>query len=122
MSQVLYHGTHNGMMGTGRAHEGMCFADSKANATRYGATVYMCEFAGLAIEECAGYDREENYAPADSRKFRAAAAARGVDILRYEDEDEAGQQHTCYRLVSDRAVDAANDQLAAWDAVMIIKS
>lgn len=105
----FFHGSHTGRF---VAHEGLCLTTDEQVAIHYaGPTgkVFAVEISidGLTIEDCDGYDRDENEAPADRKSFRASAAARGVDILRYEDEDDRGQQHTCYRLVSDRAVAAA---------------
>jgi hypothetical protein len=110
----LYHGTHNNLMGTGAAHEGMCFTESEESAQQYAGsngTVYTIDIAGLNVVECEGYDRDENYAPADSDSFRAAHAANGADILRYSDEDENGREHECFRLVSEKAVAAVMEQI-----------
>ena len=107
----LYHGTHNGLMGTGTAHEGMCWTESMESAEAYAGSygdVHVMDLDGLNVVECAGYDREKNEAPADSAKFRAEMASNGADVLRYADEDENGREHDCFRLVSDRAVEMAN--------------
>ena len=98
---ILYHGSHNDLMNTGAIHEGLCLTDNIEIAEQYAknGTVYSVEVSDNAVvEKCAGYDREENYAPADSETFRASQAARGVDVLRYTDEDDAGAEHECYRL------------------------
>lgn len=115
---ILYHGTHNGLMGTGKAHEGMCLVDCESHAARYAGrfgTVYAVDLDGMVVEECPGYDHDTNDAPADEQSFRERAADRGVDILEYEDEDEQGQPHTCYRIVSPRAIEAANATFTECD-------
>ena len=105
MNTDLFHGAHTAFS----AHEGQCWTDCDEAANRYaqhsGPVAYMAlDLSELTVEECEGYDYDENSAPADSAEFRAAAAARGVDVLVYDDCDEQGQEHTCYRLVSERAV------------------
>jgi len=102
----LYHGTHNNLMGTGTAHEGMCWTEEENSAEAYaaGGSVYELDMSGLNIVEVAGYDRDENEAPADADAVRAELAASGADVLVYADEDEFGREHQCYRLVSAKAV------------------
>lgn len=101
---ILFHGAHTSY----QAHEGQCYTADEQIAEHYAgwngfvATVELPD--DLVIEDCPGYDRDENEAPADSEAYRQAAAARGVDVLRYEDEDEMGREHACYRLVSERAL------------------
>ena len=61
---MLYHGSHNNLFETGKAHEGMCFTESLDVAENYGDHIYVIEeIEGLTIEDCEGYDREENEAP-----------------------------------------------------------
>ena len=103
---TLYHGSHTRLT---IGHEGQCFTDDADCAETYagGRGVFMSveiDLDSLTVEECDGYDRDTNEAPADSAEFRAAAAARGVDILVYDDESESGRQHTCWRIVSARAM------------------
>lgn len=104
---TLYHGAHTAY----EIHEGQCYTVSLDAAERFAgssgviATVEI-DLDALVVEECAGYDHDENYAPADDASFRRAAAERGVDVLTYDDEDEMGQTFTCYRLVSDLALAA----------------
>lgn len=102
----FYHGSHTGNF---VAHEGICLTTDREVAEHYASStgkVFSVEIdlSVLTVEDCDGYDRDENEAPADRDSFRAAAAARGVDVLRYDDEDDRGQGHVCYRLVSDLAV------------------
>jgi hypothetical protein len=99
-----YHGSHNNLMGTGRAHAGMCFTESLSSAESYGDTIYTIDLSDLDIMDCDGYDRNENYAPADSDDYRAKFAGK-CDVLRYDDEDHHGRSHTCYRIISQRAID-----------------
>lgn len=100
---IVYHGSHNDLMGTNTPHEGMCFTDSLTSAEAYGDTIYELDLSNLEIIECEGYDRNENYAPADSEDFRAKYQGQ-CDVLEYEDEDENGRAHTCYRIISERAI------------------
>lgn len=107
---TLYHGRHSTRFGSS-AHEGICLTDSDAVAQHYaGSTGIMYEIEidmeSMVVEDCEGYDRDSNETPADSAEYRSAAAVRGIDVLRYEDEDEFGRSHGCYRLVSERAVAA----------------
>jgi hypothetical protein len=106
MTETLYHGSHRG---TFVAHEGLCLTDDQdvaetyaANGSTFAVTIGL---DALTVEECAGYDHDENDAPADGFAFRAAAAARGVDVLVYDDEDEQGRAHACYRVISARALE-----------------
>jgi hypothetical protein len=98
----VYHGSHNNLLGTGSAHEGMCFTESIDSAESYGSEIYTLDLDGLTIVECDGYDREENYAPADSSAYRSKF---DCDVIKYDDEDEHGRQHTCYRILSARAIE-----------------
>lgn len=103
----LYHGSHTG---TPALHDGICLTADRDCARHYAgngtlAAVTLPEW--IVVESCPGYDHDENDCPADSAAYRAAAAARGVDVLLYEDEDEQGRGHDCYRLVSERVLAAA---------------
>lgn len=102
---TFYHGAHDAKHA---AHEGICLTDERPVAEAYGRHVFAAEIdlRAFQVEACEGYDHDEDEAPADRRAFRAAAAARGVDVLIYEDEDQMGRVFTCYRLVSARAVAA----------------
>lgn len=88
--------------------EGWCLTDDEIAAGHYGCHIATLEIDldSLTVERVAGYDRDENETPADSAAFRAAAAARGVDVVIYSDETERGREHATYRLVSERAVAA----------------
>lgn len=50
--------------------------------------------------------------PGDTEVERADLAARGIDILVYDDMDYRGTNHRTYRLISDRAVAACRIELA----------
>lgn len=109
MAIALFHGAHSKLT---IGHEGQCFVDEYDVAERYARSNgsvcgIVLDLDSLVVEECDGYDRDDDDAPADHVDFRAAAAARGVDVLTYDDEDEHGNVHTCYRLVSARAIAAA---------------
>lgn len=108
-SMALFHGASSVRLTIG--HEGQCFVDEYDVATRYGSTVcgVSLDLDQLVLEYCDGYDPHENEAPADRVEFRSEAAGRGVDVLVYDDADELGQEHTCYRLVSARAVKMARE-------------
>ena len=102
----LYHGSHDSTLAL---HEGICLVDvaeiAACYAGRNGQTYTVdLDLSGLTVEDCPGYDHDTNEAPADDDGYRADAAARGVDVLHYEDEDEQGRRHECWRLVSDRAL------------------
>ena len=104
MATALFHGAHSTLT---IGHEGQCFVDEYDRAECYGRNVFgaVLDLDALNVERCDGYDHTTNEAPADCAEFRAAAAARGVDVLVYDDADECGREHTCWRLVSDRAVE-----------------
>ena len=116
---MYYHGSHNSLMGTDTAHDGICITDSLSVAENYacGGSVYEIdiELDELNVVECEGYDRDQNYAIADDEGYRAQMAAAGADVLRYEDEDDHGQSLDCFRLVSHRAVDAINAAMTKMD-------
>jgi len=114
---TLHHGAHTAYI----AHVGQCYVDDDEIAADYAtergvvATVEI-DLGALTVEHCEGYDHDANEAPADDAGYRRAAAARGIDVLVYDDEDQHGRQHTCYRLVSDRALAALRlAAVARWD-------
>lgn len=104
---TLYRGSHSG---TCTPREGQCWTDDDGAAETYaaGGLVVSVDVAlsELVVERCAGYDWNANETPADDYSFRLEAASRGVDVLLYDDADENGREHRCYRLVSDRAIAA----------------
>jgi len=101
----MYHGSHNEIMGTHAAHVGLCITDSLSSAQTYAGrwgVVYAVELDldALDVVEVEGYDHDSDEAPGDSGEYPDA------DVIVYEDEDERGQSHTTWRLVSARAVAA----------------
>src|SRR5690606_14852511 len=88
-------------------HDWPCLTPDLVVAERYAGRMgevfeVELDLAPLTVVEVPGYDHDTNEAPADDEAFRAARAAEGADVLVYEDEDERGREHTCYRLVSER--------------------
>ena len=110
----LYHGSHNG---TTEIHEGMCFTDDRDSARCYakGNIVLVIEVDedALSTVTCGGYDHDTNDAPADSADFRASLKC---DIAQYDDEDEQGTEHECYRICSDVAVEAFSKDVRVMQA------
>lgn len=109
-SSILYHGNHTEASLT--IHEGICLVEYENHAERYAGKnghVFAIEIDldSLNVVECDGYCHDTNDCPADDDAFRAAHAADGVDVLQYTDEDEYGQPHVCYRLISEAALNAA---------------
>jgi len=100
---TYYHGTENLKL-----HEGICLTTSIDSAQQYAGPhgiVYEIELSDdLTTERVDGYDHDTNNAPADFVDFRRECAARGIDIVIYDDEDIDGTRHDCIRIVSDRAL------------------
>lgn len=93
----------------GVAHAGQCWTTDYDAALVYAGergTVWMCDLdlSDLTVEETEAYDHDNDEAPGDSARSRAAFAASGVDVLSFDDEDERGRSHDCIRLISERAV------------------
>ena len=89
---------------------GVCFTDDIEIAEGYGEIVTTIEMPkGLEVleVEVSREDIDNNDWPGDTEEGCAAFAADGVDVVRFEDMDENGVGHTTWRLVSQRAVDAA---------------
>ena len=107
----LYHGSHKHTELT--LHIGICLCESESFAEQYaaGKEVFVVDLDGsdLNLVEVEGYDHDTNSCPADHPEYRARMAADGADVLVYEDEDEMGREHTCYRLVSDKALAAVRE-------------
>jgi hypothetical protein len=102
---TLFHSTRRAEF---TAHIGACLARRVLPA--YGRQAFEVELstAGLTVEEVevSREDIDANNWPGDSDESLAALAARGVDIVVYDDMDPQGQQHQTYRLVSAAAVAA----------------
>ena len=105
---TLLHGSKR----TAIPHIGLCLTDSKRSAGSYAVqaagmygdaivTVVEVDFTDLEVVEVASFDRDDNRAVGDDGE-----PGEGVDVIVYEDEDYHGQQHTTWRLVSDRALAA----------------
>lgn len=106
---TLFHGSHQGI--GWKLHKGACLTSDQFAAERYAGprgTVFEIQLpADLHTQECEGYDWESNDAPADSESFRNEAEDQGVDVLIYDDADESGNEHDCYRIVSEDALASA---------------
>jgi len=101
----MYHGTRNQDW---TAHIGACLTTREESAQAYAGqagqvlTVEI-DWSDLDLEEVDGYDRDTNEARGDRADDLAAIEC---DVLLYQDEDEFGRRHDCYRLVSAKAVAA----------------
>jgi hypothetical protein len=101
----LYRAHRNADMLTSPA-EGWCLTNEIEAARAYGRFVAVVEIddTGLVEVDVDGYDRDNNTTPADSAAFRAALAAAGHDVVVYDDENEKGEYHLTWRLLTTRAV------------------
>jgi hypothetical protein len=105
MTQVMFHGNRASSL---TLHEGLCLTPgyySAVSYTRYGAQddrhfVHAVELDldGLAVQEADGYDRDENLAAGDLHLRYSG------DVLVFEDEDQDGQWHETYRLLTAAAL------------------
>jgi hypothetical protein len=97
----LYHGSHCNE--TLVIHLGLCLTDSQRSAEAYGQHLHTVEIdmSSLRVEDVEGYDRDDNEAPGD--RDISEWADSGIDVICYDDEDEFGRQHACWRLVSNKA-------------------
>ena len=110
MTTCLYHGSHRGELVT---HLGLCLTSDEDAATVYvgydTANVYevRIDLGGLNVlhVDTASdlYDRDEQRWPGDDADPTCYGDA---DVLVYDDEDECGNRHDTYRLVSTRALAA----------------
>lgn len=105
----LYHGSHSNTALI--AHIGLCLTDSDRAAEAYACgdvdQVYTVELDlnGLNVVDMDdAYDREENEAPGDRDEDIARMQAEGIDVITYDDEDERGRVHACWRIISDLAL------------------
>lgn len=117
LSMTILYRAHRQSEALHTPKEGWCLTDDIDLARRYGRYVAFVEvdLDTLVVTEVEGYDRVENHTPADSKAFRATYAEQGVDILGYEDENEVGEWHYTWRLISD-AASAASRVLKVVDA------
>jgi hypothetical protein len=99
---TYYHGSHNGNT---TIHKGICLTESRRVAEEYadGGIVMAIKVdeSGLSVIDVGGYDHDDNDAPGDD------GSDYGADVLRYEDEDERGREHTTWRLMSAESVEAS---------------
>lgn len=105
MTTTIYHGAHTAYV----AHIGQCYTTDRdaadAYARRSGIVVEASiDLAGLVVADVDGYNRDEDESPGD--RGIGEWAALGIDVIRYEDEDERGRAHDCIRIISDRALSA----------------
>jgi hypothetical protein len=109
----MYHGTHNSILGTSAAHIGLCLTDSIDIAGNYAGSrgkvfAVAIDMSDLDLVEVDGYDHNSDIAPGDS------GAEFGCDVITFDDEDERGNWHRTWRLVSQRAVDACELTLVRY--------
>ena len=102
----LFHGTR---MKDVSIHPGKTFADNKDTADNYSDEKTVSgevDVSGLKIATVKAFDRDDaNYgAIGDSDDDLAELQSRGIDLIKYDDEDPFQKQHTAYRIVSDKAV------------------
>ena len=84
---------------------GACFTDDLSAAMAYAGsngTIYIVEIDTDEAVEVDGYDHDTDDAPGD-----ADLSTLPGDVITYDDEDEYGREHTCWRLVTDSAASAA---------------
>tara|TARA_R110000822_G_C15213416_1_gene483544 strand:- start:452 stop:823 length:372 start_codon:yes stop_codon:yes gene_type:complete len=97
---TYYHGAHTKFT----THEGQCFTTDFDVALKFAGmsgVVAKVEIGNaLTITDCDGYDHDTNDCAADNEAFRAKMALSGSDVLRYDDEDDCGNELECFRIVS----------------------
>jgi hypothetical protein len=108
----LYHGTHHEDL---PMHVGLCLTPDFAAASEY-ARVHGGEWVhevsidldGLVVEHITVDPRacrDSDFWPGDTARERVALAARGVDLIVYDDICHT-QGHATYRIVSEKALAA----------------
>lgn len=111
-------GSINLWHGTGQSspaiHAGQTFADNRETADRYskGKTINGdLDLTGLKIGHSEKFDRDDanHGALGDKEEDIKELRKRGVDVIKYSDEDPHGKEHTAYRLISDKAVNRLKD-------------
>ena len=113
----LFHGTR---MKDVSIHPGKTFADNKDTADNYSDKKTVSgevDITGLKIATVKSFNRDDaNYgAIGDSDDDLAELQARGIDLIKYEDEDPMQRQHTAYRIVSDNAVNRFKSAMKGVD-------
>jgi hypothetical protein len=116
MNNTLYHGAHKGYFAS---HVGLCLTDDHGAARTYAtlggagviATIEL-DLSEWTVVDVEGYSHDENTAAGDDRDQLDTFAEAGADLIRFNDEDEWGHEHTTYRVVSERLaehLDAMDD-------------
>lgn len=105
-SMEFFHGTHRK---NPEVHVGQTYADNQRTADNYSSKDTFrgeVNLDGLKVAHVKRFNRDDiNYgALGDSDRDIAALRRRGIDMLKYEDEDPENRQHTAYRIVSDKAL------------------
>ncbi len=113
MVTTLYHGSHKNKKAL-KVHAGLCLTDRAEVAEQYagrkGTTYWVdVELAGLVVMSAGGYDRDRNEAPGDTDESIQEWLTKGADVVRYEDEDEQGRRHDCWRLLSAKSLAAVTE-------------
>jgi len=90
------------------AHIGLCLTDLESVAAEYGTVHQVAvDFTGLNLVELSHLvDRDNMFWPGDTAKSIAQLQAEGVDVAVYEDETTSGRTHKCYRLISEKSLQA----------------
>ena len=111
-SMTLYHGAAR----KAKPHIGQCWTPELWAAEAYARmaaapadghiTAIAISLSGLTVEDVAAYDHDSDDAVGDYDEYDGDA-----DIIRYDDEDDSGSEHTTYRLMSRAAVDAVRKAL-----------
>lgn len=110
MTETLYHGSHRGEL---VLHLGLCLTSDEDAARVYGGyddeNVYglTLDLTGLTVlhvdTDDDAYDRDEQRWPGDDNDPTCYGDA---DVIVYDDEDECGNRHDTYRLLTPAALAA----------------
>lgn len=112
---TMHHGTRRKFA----RHIGLCLTDDESSAAAYGqggeVVTVEIDLSSLVVERVADFRVDDVTADGDAVESIERYAARGVDVLRYEDQDPAGRTHTTWRLVSARALASVSVVEAAYE-------
>jgi hypothetical protein len=109
--ETYYHGSQ----GDFRTFPGICFTSDDGSAQSYGGilttieidldelSVKHIELSDDDVRECL----DENEWPCDRQSQIDTLIKQGVDAITYRDADESGDTHNCLRLLSAKALTAA---------------
>lgn len=80
-----------------------CWTEDLEAAQSFGKTVleWTLDLDTVEVLEAPAYDRDEDFAPGDTMEDCAAWAAKGAQLIRFEDEDCRGNLMTTYRVVAE---------------------